>query len=136
MFLLLERQKDWLQRGAVLGGALLAIGVAAARVKVGAHTPSEALAGCMLGLATVGLFMGRARAARNDSPQPLLLGLLVAIILLPRAEPIDTHQWLTAAALKLSGHDRVYRRQDWQPARKPYTPPCAAERVRFDYLCT
>lgn len=136
LFLLLEREGGTSQRWAVLAGALLAGGVAVARVKVGTHSPSEALAGCMLGLAIAGLFMARARIRRDHEPRPLMLGLLAAAILLPRADPIDTHQWLTAAALKLSGHDRIYLRRDWQPALRPYIPPCAAERVRFDYLCT
>jgi hypothetical protein len=105
-------------------------------VQVGAHSASEALAGCGLGLGAAALFLARARAARDCSPQPLLLGLLAATILLPRADPLNAHQWLTAAALKLSGRDRVYLRNDWQPARGPYVPPCAPARVRFDYLCT
>ena len=71
----------------------------------------------------------RSRAARDFSPKPLLLGLLAATFLLPRADPSNSHQWLTAAALKLSGHDRVYLRDDWQPALGPYVPPCAPERV-------
>ena len=136
LFLLVERQPRRPRMAAVAIGALLAVGVALARVRVGAHSPSEALAGCMLGLGAAGLFLARARAARDCSPQPLLLGLLAATILLPVADPLNTHQWLTAAALKLSGRDRVYLRDDWQPARGPYVPPCAPARVRFDYLCT
>jgi hypothetical protein len=57
-------------------------------------------------------------------------------MLLPRADPANSHQWLTAAALTLSGRDRVYLRRDWQPAQGPYVPPCTAGRIRFDYLCT
>jgi membrane-associated phospholipid phosphatase len=130
-----RRRESWLRAG-LLAGAALAVGVALARVKVGAHSPSEAVAGCLLGLAAAGLFVARSRAARDFSPQPLLLGLLAATFLLPRADPANSHQWLTAAALKLSGRDRVYLREDWQPALGPYVPPCAPERVRFDYLCT
>jgi membrane-associated phospholipid phosphatase len=127
--------------GALLMGALLAVAVALARVKVGAHSPSEAAAGCLLGLGAAGLFVARTRvartrAAREVSPRPLLVGLLAATVLLPRADPPDAHQWLTAAALKLSGRDRVYLRDNWSPAQGPYVPPCARERVRFDFLCT
>jgi hypothetical protein len=103
---------------------------------VGAHAPSEALSGCMLGLGAAALFLARARAAQDCSPRPLLLGLLAATILLPRADPAYSHQWLTAAALALSGRDRVYLRNDWQPAQGPYVPPCAPDRVRFAVLCT
>lgn len=132
----IERRREGGLRVAVLGGGLLAVGVALARVEVGAHSPSEAVAGCLLGLTTAALFIARSRAARDFSPQPLLLGLLAATLLLPRADPAYSHQWLTAAALKLSGRDRVYLRDDWQPAQGPYVPPCASERVRFKVLCT
>jgi hypothetical protein len=113
----------------------LAVAVAIARVKIGAHSASEAAAGCVLGLACAALFIARSRVARDRSPQPLLLGLLAATMLLPRADPVDSHQWLTAAALKLSGRDRVWLRGDWQPAQGPYVPPCAPERRRFELVC-
>jgi membrane-associated phospholipid phosphatase len=136
LFLLVERQPRRLLAVAVAAGSLLAVAVAMARVEVGAHSPSEAMAGCALGLGAAALFLARARAAQDCSPQPLLLGLLAATILLPRADPAYSHQWLTAAALKLSGRDRVYLRNDWQPAQGPYVPPCAPSRVRFAILCT
>lgn len=135
-YLLVERGSPRMRRGAVAAGSLLAVAVALARVQVGAHSASEALSGCILGLGAAALFLARARTAQDCSPQPLLLGLLAATILLPRADPAYSHQWLTAAALKLSGRDRVYLRNDWQPARGPYVPPCAPARVRFDILCT
>jgi membrane-associated phospholipid phosphatase len=131
-----DRRKEGWQRAAVLAGAILAAAVAAARVKVDAHTPSEAIAGCLLGLGAAALFILRCRAASDWSPQPLLLGLLAATMLLPRADPAYSHQWLTAAALTLSGHDRVWLREEWQPARNPYVPPCAPQKRRFDLLCT
>jgi membrane-associated phospholipid phosphatase len=131
-----ERRKEGWQRSAALAGAVLAAAVAAARVEVNAHTPSEAIAGCLLGLLAAGLFIARCRAARDWSPQPLLLGLLAATMLLPRADPMNSHQWLTAAALKLSGRDRIWLREDWQPASAPYVPPCAPANRRFALLCT
>ncbi|WP_056435639.1 phosphatase PAP2 family protein [Massilia sp. Root335] len=136
LFLLVERQPRRVRAAAVVAGALLAAAVALARVRVGAHAPSEALSGCVLGLGAAALFLARARAAQDCSPRPLLLGLLAATILLPRADPAYSHQWLTAAALTLSGRDRVYLRNDWQPAQGPYVPPCAPDRVRFAVLCT
>jgi membrane-associated phospholipid phosphatase len=136
LFLLVERQPRRVRLIAVAAGGLLAVAVALARVQVGAHSASEALSGCVLGLGAAALFLARARAAQDCSPQPLLLGLLAATILLPRADPAYSHQWLTAAALTLSGRDRVYLRNDWQPAQGPYVPPCAPDRVRFAVLCT
>jgi membrane-associated phospholipid phosphatase len=142
LFLLAERGPSRLRRGAVAFGVLLAAGVALARVQVGAQSPSEALTGWMLGLGAAALFLARARAAQDRSPQRLLPGVLVttillaAVILLPRTDPTLSYQWLTAVALKLSGRDRVYLRNDWQRAQGPYVPPCAPARVRFTILCT
>ena len=143
LYLLAEARshRDKCRRGramtaAFAAGALLAAGVAMARVKIGAHSGSEAVSGFLLGLGAAALFVVQARAAREGSPRPLLLGLLAATLLLPRADPVEAHQWLTAAALKLSGRDRVYLRDNWAPARGPYVPPCAPDRVRFDFLCT
>ena len=140
LFLLTERGSPWLRRLAVVAGSLLAAGVALARVQVGAHSASEAVSGCLLGLAVAGVFVARVRAAQAQQQQPrpllLLLGLLAATILLPVADPAYPHQWLTVVALKLSGRDRVYLRHDWQPAQGPYVPPCAPARVRFAILCT
>jgi membrane-associated phospholipid phosphatase len=138
LFVLTDKTRGGWQRGVVGAGVLLAVAVAVARVKIGAHSPSEASAGCLLGLVTAALFIARARAVRDHAPRPwpLLLGLVAAAMLVPRVGPVDSHQWLTAVALKLSGHDRVYLREAWGPTVQPYLPPCAPERVRFDYLCT
>ena len=140
LFVVLEKRTDWCSRALLLAGVVVAVGVAVARVKVGAHSPSEAVLGCALGLGTAALFMARARGAHDDLPQPrlwpLLPGVLAATLLLPRAELANSHQWLTAVALALSGHDRIYQRGGWQRAEGPYQPPCAPERVRFNYLCS
>lgn len=141
------RKRVWARAialGGALAGVLLGLGVALARVKVGAHSPSEAVTGCLLGLAAAGLFIAQARAAREASPRPpqvglrlgVLAGALAAVILLPRADSPDPHQWLTAAALKLSGRDRAWLREDWAPAQGAYLPPCDPGRVRFTFLCT
>lgn len=142
LFLLLGHRPGWQRSGAVLAGGVLAVGVAIARVKVGAHSPSEVIAGCGLGLATAALFMMQARAIHigTSTLRSLVVcgaaGLLTALFLLQRDEPVDAHQWLTAAALQLSGQDRVYQRAGWQRAAEPYVPPCAPARVRFHYLCS
>lgn len=136
LFLVFERKGGWLQRGMAVAGVLLAVGVAIARVKIGAHSPSEAWAGCLLGLATAGLFLWRADACRGNSAQPLVVSLVLALVVLPMLDEVHSYQWLTAASLKLSGHDRIYLRHGWRPAFDAYVPPCPADRVRFDYVCT
>jgi membrane-associated phospholipid phosphatase len=139
LFLLLDRRPESgggrARDGGLALGMLIGAAVGLARIEVGAHSASEALAGLLLGALAAVLFVAHARTARPRSPQPLLLGLLAGIVLLPHADPQASHQWLTAAALKLSGSDRVWLRRDWEPAQGPYVPPCAPSRVRYDYLC-
>ena len=135
-YLLLELQGRVLRRSAVAIGCGLGLLVAVSRVLVGAHSVSEALAGFLLGSAVALAFIVRARRAERFSPSPLLVVLSLIIMALPRADPAEAHQWLTAAALNLSGHDRPYTRSGWQLARTPYVPACAPEKRRFSYLCT
>jgi membrane-associated phospholipid phosphatase len=135
-FLLLERRPSWLRLLAVAAGALLAAAVAVARVKVGAHSISEAVLGFGVGITVALLFILRAYSNRRGAPKPLLIALGLAMLLLPRAEPDIAHQWLTGLALSLAGHDRPYQRGSWQLAPYAYVPPCPSEKVHFGYLCT
>lgn len=136
-FLLFERRPAWHRLLGVVCGALLAALVALARVKIGAHSASEAVLGYALGMAAALLFVARALANRRSSRKPLLVGgVALAVLLLPGAEPPSTHQWVTALALDLSGHDRPWLREGWQPAPGPYVPGCDREKVHLRYFCT
>ncbi|TFW33001.1 phosphatase PAP2 family protein [Massilia horti] len=135
-FLLLERRPLWLRIAGVACAVLLAALVAGARIKIGAHSVSEAVAGFCLGLGAAMLFIRLAHANRRGAPKPLLIALALAMLLLPSAEPPNTHQWVTALALALAHQDRPYLRGSWKPAGSPYVPPCEPERVRFGYVCT
>lgn len=135
--LLLHRQKPRLRNQGVLAGALLAAAIAVSRVVVGAHSVSEAVSGCLLGLAAALLFIARARSAVNFRPGPILVAITLSLmLLLPKIDPRMSQQWLVAAALALSGNDRVWQRPGWQLAPAPYVPPCAPEKVRWNWLCT
>lgn len=135
LFLLFERSRAPRRLGLVLG-ALLALAVAVARVKVGAHSPSEAVLGWLLGSAAAGWFALRIRGGlRAPAGKPLLVGLALPLLLLPYAEPVNTHQWLTALALELSGHDRPYQRATWEQDGLPYVPPCGPEKLHLTWLC-
>jgi membrane-associated phospholipid phosphatase len=136
LFLLLERSPAALRIAAVAAGTLLAAAVALARVKVGAHSGSEAVLGFCLGFGAALLFFRRAYANRRGAPKPLLISLALAMLLLPKAEPESAHQWLTALALTLSGQDHPYQRESWQPAPWAYVPPCPPEKVHFGRICT
>jgi membrane-associated phospholipid phosphatase len=135
-FLLLEGEGRRIRAAGTAFGVLVALAVAVSRVKIGAHSPSEAVLGCTLGLAVAALFMARARVARRFVPSPLLVALSLAVLLLPKAEPADAHQWVTGFSLGLSGHDRPYTRPGWKLARAPYVPPCPQQKLRLGYMCT
>lgn len=135
-FLLVEGESKRIRAAGLAFGVLVALAVAVSRVKTGAHSPSEALLGLGLGLGVALLFMLRASAARQFVPSPLLVALSLAILMLAKAEPVDSHQLLVGLSLDLSGHDRPYIRAGWKLARRAYVPPCESERVRFLYLCS
>jgi membrane-associated phospholipid phosphatase len=136
IFLLLERRPTWLRLLGILGGAVLGALVAVARVKVGAHSVSEAVLGFGVGAATALLFIARAYANRRGAPKPLLVALGLAMLLLPRSEPNYGHQWLIGLALTVAHQDRPWLRETWEPAPFRYIPPCPPEKVHFGYMCT
>lgn len=127
--------------GAIAAGVVLALLITYSRVAVTSHSPSEAVLGCALGLLTAAGFIGLVRSPRDFAPQPLLVGLTVAVMLVsslvePRLAPaFNSQQFMTALALNLSGHDRPYQRWDWKPSKRAYVPPCSSERVHFNYIC-
>lgn len=136
-FLLFERDRPWRRALGIAAGTMLAALVALARVKVGAHSPAEAAFGCALGLGAALLFVVRARANRRASRRPVLVGgIALALLVLPRGEPLDTHQWVTALALAAAQQERPYERWSWARSPQPYQPPCAHEKVRLGYFCT
>lgn len=102
------------QMGAALG-VLLAVLIAISRVYVRAHPPSEALTGCLLGLAVAGAFIWYASSENHMALSRILVMLCLPIVLVaPRVEPIPTELWITKAALYLSGRDQPYTREMWR----------------------
>lgn len=121
MYVVLQRApRSWRQAG-VLFGVAYAVLVAISRVVVQAHSVSEAVSGCLLGLAVAFGFMWQARGAVNFAVSHALalasLGLMVLITF--KAEPMPTEDWLQKIALRLSGHERVFSRADWKLAGHP-----------------
>ncbi|WP_019573095.1 phosphatase PAP2 family protein [Curvibacter lanceolatus] len=106
-----HRQWRWLTAALGLGVAAL---VAFSRVVLGAHSVSEVVLAWLLGsvvcVCTL-LALGRVK------PFPRLAGLLpLALLLLAgRAAPhLPTHEWEVRIALKLSGAERPYTREQFQ----------------------
>lgn len=124
------------RRAAVALGALLAMLVAIARVKLHTHSASEAVSGLLLGLATAAAFIRLARGPAGVNPRPWMAGAALGLLMLhPPAAHVSSQQLLTGVALNLAGSDRPYSRADWKPARYSYHPPCPSTQRRFDYIC-
>jgi hypothetical protein len=136
VFLLLERRPSWLRVLGIVAGTLLGAAVAVARVKVGAHSVSEAVTGFGVGTLTALLFIHHAYTNRRGAPKPLLIALGLAMLLMPRSEPDFGHQLLTGLALTLAHQDRPFLRETWQPAPFRYLPPCPPEKVHLGYICS
>ena len=121
MYVVLQRAPRDRRHAGVLFGVAYAVLVAISRVVVQAHSVSEAVSGCVLGLAMAFGFMWQARGAVNFAVSHALalasLGLMVLITF--KAEPMPTEDWLQKIALKLSGHERVFSRADWKLAGRP-----------------
>ena len=108
----------------VLAAVLLAMLVAVARVAVHAHSVSEALTGCALGLAVAGTFIVAAKAAGQFVLNRALLALIAcALLFTPQVKPVPTEAWLTRLALHLSGHKQPYQRLVRNVATQQILPP-------------
>ena len=118
LYVMLQRApRHWRHAGVLLGVAY-AVLVSISRVVVQAHSSSEAVSGCVLGLAVALGFMWQARgAAQIAVSHALVLACLALMVLITfKAEPMPTEDWLQKIALALSGHERVFSRADWQLA--------------------
>ena len=52
-----------------------------------------------------------------------LASLVLMVVLSFKGEPMPTEQWLQKLALVLSGHERVFSREDWKLAQDGHPAP-------------
>ncbi len=105
---------------ALLGGATVGL----SRVIIEAHSPSEAITGCIVGALTALVFV---RIAWNATPPgrlpvaPVVVSLMVIMLGLHKLH-LPTQRWVTHVALKVSGHDRPFIRAKWKTLRDTDIP--------------
>jgi membrane-associated phospholipid phosphatase len=111
--------------GVVLGLAA-GIAVGLSRVVLSAHSPSEAVTGCLVGALAALVFV---RMAWNAEPGrlsalPVAISMLVLAVLMHGVH-VPTQRWVTNIALTVSGHDRPFIRAKWKALRNvhPATAP-------------
>jgi membrane-associated phospholipid phosphatase len=104
--------RTW-QVAALVAGYALALLVAASRVKVHAHSWSEACAGFAVGAAASAAALLLARMPRTRLPVWLPIALLIWVFTLSLMAPRSrTHDAITWVALKVSGRATPFTRAD------------------------
>jgi len=97
---------------AIVAGYLLAALIAHSRFRVGAHSPSEALAGMALGSLASALALSTQRLPDMRPPLWLGAGLMLWMLSLPLgAPPSFTHDWVVRLSLALSDRAVPYSRR-------------------------
>lgn len=110
--LLARRGSAALQKTAVGLGVLLALGIAISRVLLKAHSISEVVLGCALGLALAGWFLLSRAVTPKPSPRALALlaGMAILLTLAFYGRVFPSQHVLKQVALAISGRGQVFRR--------------------------
>lgn len=112
----------WMRQLGTLAGVLLAVLIAISRVYVQAHSTSESVTGCLLGLLVAAAFIWYASTERHMALSRVLVVLCIPVVLVaPTVEPIPAEQWITQAALYLSGRDQPFTREMWHNPQQQLT---------------
>jgi hypothetical protein len=106
-------------------GLAAGVAVGMSRVVLDAHSPSEAITGCIVGAITALMFV---RWSWNAEPGrlsavPVAVSLMMLTVGLHGVH-LPTQRWVTHIALKVSGHDRPFIRARWKAGH--YNAPNAA----------
>jgi hypothetical protein len=125
LFLMLLPARPPIRLLGVVAGLATGIAVGLSRVVLDAHSPSEAITGCLVGAITGLLFIRCSwdAAPGRLSAVPVAVSLMMLTVGLHDVH-LPTQRWVTHIALKVSGHERPYIRARWKAGR--YDHPKAA----------
>ncbi|QGZ63646.1 phosphatase PAP2 family protein [Paraburkholderia acidisoli] len=125
-FLMLQSAPSALRVTGMLAGLAMGVAVAFSRVVLDAHSPSEAVTGCILGALAALVFARYWWQARAQRVSAAIVTLsLVGVVIALHNVQVPTHRWVTNLALTVSGHDRPFVRAKWKasgPKRAPEAP--------------
>ena len=115
LFLMLLPTRPAVRVIGVLLGLGAGVAVALSRVVLDAHSPSEAITGCLVGALTALVFIRWSwhAAPGRLSAAAVTLSLVILTFALHDVR-VPTHRWVTHLALKVSGHDRPFVRARWK----------------------
>jgi membrane-associated phospholipid phosphatase len=122
---------------ALAGGVLLAVLIAMSRVVVHAHSVSEAVTGCLLGLLVAGLFVWHVSTEGHLVVSRVLVALCMPLLLVTpqhgESELFYAEGWIARLALLLSGHDRPFTRQQWRQPKPSAASPVSTSHAGSGY---
>ncbi|WP_433695712.1 phosphatase PAP2 family protein [Paraburkholderia phenoliruptrix] len=131
LFLILLRTHPSVRVLGVLLGLVAGLAVGLSRVVLSAHSPSEAITGCLVGALAALLFVRMAWKAQPErlSVFPVAVSLMVLAVLMHGVH-VPTQRWVTHIALKVSGHERPFIRAKWKAVRdvRPTAAPLSQTR--------
>jgi membrane-associated phospholipid phosphatase len=125
LFLMLLPARPGIRLVGVLLGLAAGVAVGLSRVVLDAHSPSEAITGCIVGAVTALMFVRWSWDAEPGrlSAVPVAVSLLMLTVGLHGVH-LPTQRWVTHIALKVSGHERPFIRARWKAGH--YKSPNAA----------
>lgn len=122
-FLMLQGARPALRVAGVVVGLAIGVAVGFSRVVLEAHSPSEAVTGCIVGALTALVFVRYWWDAQSGRLSAAVVTLSLAALTFGLHDVrLPTHRWVTHLALTVSGHDQPYIRAKWKanrPLRKP-----------------
>ncbi|WMY11166.1 phosphatase PAP2 family protein [Paraburkholderia phenoliruptrix] len=131
LFLILLRTHPSVRVLGVLLGLVAGMAVGLSRVVLSAHSPSEAITGCLVGALAALLFVRMAWKTQPErlSAFPVAVSLMVLAVLMHGVH-VPTQRWVTHIALKVSGHERPFIRAKWKAVRdvRPTAAPLSQTR--------
>ncbi|HEY2020922.1 phosphatase PAP2 family protein [Paraburkholderia sp.] len=134
LFLMLLHVRPAVRLLGVLAGLAAGIAVGLSRVVLSAHSPSEAVTGCLVGAVAALVFV---RIAWDAEPgrlaaMPVAVSMMVLAVAMHDVH-VPTQRWVTHIALKVSGHDRPFIRAKWKAAHElhPAAAPLSQTLSRF-----
>jgi len=130
-FLMLQGARSPLRALGVVVGLAVGVTVAWSRIVLDAHSPSEAVTGCLVGALTALAFVRYwwNEPASHLSAATLVVSLAVLTFALHGVR-VPTHRWVTDIALTVSGHDRPYFRARWKAKHPLHTRAAPVSQTR------
>ncbi|WP_179400649.1 phosphatase PAP2 family protein [Burkholderia guangdongensis] len=132
MFLMLSRTRTPVRLVGIALGLGAGVAVGFSRVALDAHSPSEAITGCIVGaLAALAFIWGSWRAVPHRWSVPAVAASLALVTVALHGITVPSHRWVTQVALHLSGHERPYVRARWKanPNYRPASHPSSLRRA-------